>query len=375
MVELVIAEIGTFKGPVLKIGQLLGGISVLPLATRLRIQQALATTRHLPAELFFAVFKTEQGKAIDHFFTDFDPNPIGVGSMGQVFKAKLKDGTPVAVKIHYPELQKNVEAFGRLYRLVGLIIRHVFPRNDVPTIQKMVMSIVLDECDMRKEAAMHQAMGEQFNGVGDLIIPKVYHEYTSPSVLVTEYIPGLRLFEFVPQASYEERRKFCNAIEFVIVAAVERLNLLQFDPHGGNYLYHDGKIVCLDFGSMTRISPEAAATYLKVVRALHSRDEKKLYAALVETKVLDPRQIPEDLFCATFAPYIMQRRHQNYNAEEHAITHIYQLFSNDEFRHALSIPPELFLGFVAYNFLVIMKESLNLGQPDPLPSDRLTAAS
>ena len=41
-------------------------------------------------------------------FDNFDPIPIGVGSVGQVYKA-IYNGQKVAVKVRHPYVEKNVE--------------------------------------------------------------------------------------------------------------------------------------------------------------------------------------------------------------------------------------------------------------------------
>ncbi len=375
IVELVVQELGTFKGPVLKVGQLLAGMSALPPAARLRIQEALATTRHLKKEVFFDLFKAECGKSIDRIFSDIEPTPIGVGSMGQVFKAKLQDGTPVAIKIHYPDLEKNVDAFGRIYKLVGRIISHQFPRHDGPAIQNLILRIILDECDMHKEAATHQLMYDRFHGVGNIIIPKVFHQYTTKSVLVTEFMSGLKFFEFVPHASQEERQKFSQVVDNITRDAIQDLNLLQFDPHGGNYLYQNGKVVCLDFGSMSKISPQVAVTVMGIVKAIKSRDEKALYLVLTEAGAIDPAYITEATFCSAIAPFLMQKKSKQYDSKRHAITEIYREIGEKDLRHGLTVPPELLVCFFAFNFLSIIRENLNLSAPDTLPSDDLQKAS
>ena len=359
-INLIIEEIGELKGPLLKLGQVLGGMHLVPLEARLNIQKALASTRGMPPEAFFDLFRVEQGKQIHEVFLDVQPVPIGIGSMGQVFKAKLTDGTAVAIKIHYPDLDKSVTAFYRSLKLFMLLLRHLFPCIDVDQVAKLIMDATLDECDMRKEGLKHQFMYEAFHGKDDIIIPRVFHEFTSKGVLVTEYIPGLRIFEFVPNASLKERQRFHSMVEKINFEAIVRHNYVQIDPHGGNYLYCQGKVACLDFGGLTKISPQASAEHQAVFNALAQNDERLLFEACMKYKIFDPKYISEKLFYEAMAPLLLQERHPKFDSQKHQFSHLYDLLRNDNFRRGLTGPPEFVMIFLAHHFLFIVHDSLNL---------------
>ena len=48
------------------------------------------------------------GKPVEEVFASFDDKPVGSASIGQVHRATLKDGTPVAVKVQYGAANENV---------------------------------------------------------------------------------------------------------------------------------------------------------------------------------------------------------------------------------------------------------------------------
>lgn len=52
------------------------------------------------------ILENDLQTSIDNVFQHIDRHPIGAASIGQVHKAILKDGTPVAVKIMYPEVEE-----------------------------------------------------------------------------------------------------------------------------------------------------------------------------------------------------------------------------------------------------------------------------
>ena len=48
------------------------------------------------------------GKPVEEVFASFDDKPVGSASIGQVHRATLKDGTPVAVKVQYGAANENI---------------------------------------------------------------------------------------------------------------------------------------------------------------------------------------------------------------------------------------------------------------------------
>jgi predicted unusual protein kinase regulating ubiquinone biosynthesis (AarF/ABC1/UbiB family) len=360
MTELVIDEIGAFKGPIMKIGQLLAGIQTLPSHARLKIQESLSSTRGLAPEVFLKVFRSEHGKSVDEVFRSFNREPIGVGSMGQVFRAELHDGRGVAVKIHYPGLERSVKALNPCIKLLQMPVRSMFPRIDVPGIARTWMECFVDECDMVKEAAKHQMMFDAFHGRGDIIIPRLIPELTSKSVLVTELVLGLRLFEFAPYASRAERLQFNHVVETVHTETITRLNWLQIDPHAGNYLYCQGKVAFLDFGSMARIGKKAAVAFDEVFAAIKGLNVDVLRETCMGHGIFDPRYITREYFDDVLAPFIMVERHPAYDPEKHQIGRFFDLLRDERLRQGLTAPAEFVLIFLADFLLLMMRETLQL---------------
>ena len=55
---------------------------------------------------------------ISKAFLDFDPQPLAAASLGQVHRARLRDGRPVAVKVQRPNIRQTIledlEAFAQI---------------------------------------------------------------------------------------------------------------------------------------------------------------------------------------------------------------------------------------------------------------------
>lgn len=55
----------------------------------------------------FQVIKQDLKRDADEIFDNFETEPIGAASLAQVHKAKLKDGSVVAVKVQHPNVRRH----------------------------------------------------------------------------------------------------------------------------------------------------------------------------------------------------------------------------------------------------------------------------
>ncbi|TMM15197.1 MAG: AarF/ABC1/UbiB kinase family protein [Actinobacteria bacterium] len=66
--------------------------------------------RPFPFEQAERVIEEELGNSIERLFVDFDPMPVAAASIGQVHRATLPNGRPVAVKVQRPDAARQIEA-------------------------------------------------------------------------------------------------------------------------------------------------------------------------------------------------------------------------------------------------------------------------
>src|SRR5262245_25180153 len=91
------------SGSFLKLGQILSlQLDSLPKEYCDALLSLLDKVPSFPREGVDGVFAAEFGKTPLEMFHEFDYNAIAAASIGQVHKAKLRDGTAVAVKVQRP---------------------------------------------------------------------------------------------------------------------------------------------------------------------------------------------------------------------------------------------------------------------------------
>ncbi len=114
-IEQLVASLGQLKGVAMKMGQILGYIDerIPPEARRLL---SLLQTQSQPAEpqAIAKVLRRELGRDAGELFASFDPFPVSVASIGQVHRARLPNGTLVAVKVQHPGIEKAIRNDFRL---------------------------------------------------------------------------------------------------------------------------------------------------------------------------------------------------------------------------------------------------------------------
>ncbi|KAJ3377002.1 hypothetical protein HDU92_008722 [Lobulomyces angularis] len=129
------------------------------------------------------------GKKIEDVFSVFEPKAIGAASIGQVHKAKLKNGDDVVVKIKYPDSHALFSLdFETFYQFAKIALPEQLPAMNELKDQ------FLKEFDFEREAwALETVRKNIMPHFSNVIVPKTYNELCSKNIIVMEFIPGVRL--------------------------------------------------------------------------------------------------------------------------------------------------------------------------------------
>ena len=126
-------------------------------------------------------------------FAKWENDVYATGSIGQVFKAELHDGTVVAVKIKYRDIEARVRGDMRVVKFFKYAIKIFFYRYNIFGTIEYLERIMLEECDLIQEAKNYKVLKKIFSGYDDLIIPEVYPKLCSRRVLTTKFYEGKRI--------------------------------------------------------------------------------------------------------------------------------------------------------------------------------------
>jgi predicted unusual protein kinase regulating ubiquinone biosynthesis (AarF/ABC1/UbiB family) len=271
--EDVTRTMGEMKGAAMKLGQVLSLMAgVIPDEMTSQLAALQSNAPPMAYELVEQVFEREYGQPPNRLFRKFQKEPFAAASIGQVHRAELDDGTPVAVKVQYPGVRRAIEHdlanVGMMIGLGGFIARGL----DTQTIVRDLKEGIRAELDYLHEAAWQQRFFEAYDGHAFIRVPRVYHELTTSTVLVQEYIRGRR-FAAARDLPQPERDRLGEIIYRFCFGSLYRHRLFNGDPHPGNYLLlDDGGVAFVDYGCVAEFSNPVVTDFKRLIRALLAGD-------------------------------------------------------------------------------------------------------
>ena len=267
--EDVTRTMGDMKGAVMKVGQVLSLMAgVLPDEMARQLAELQSNAPPMAYGLVEQAFEQSYGMGPERLFKRFDHQPFAAASIGQVHRALLHDGTRVAVKVQYPGVREAIEHdlanVGMMIGLSTMVARGL----DASAIVRDLKDGIRNELDYLREAQSQQSFADAFEGHAFVRVPRVYHELTTSTVLVQEYLDG-RPFSHAAQLSQPERNRIGEIIYRFCFGSLYRHRLFNGDPHPGNYLLlPDGKVGFVDYGCVATFSDEMLDGFKTVIRSL-----------------------------------------------------------------------------------------------------------
>ncbi|MCM8813251.1 MAG: AarF/ABC1/UbiB kinase family protein [Candidatus Omnitrophica bacterium] len=238
----------------IKLGQLLSLRSdILPLEYTQALRRLQSHAAFFSLEQVKKIVREELGKEVTEIFSEFSEEPFAAASLSQVHRARLPDGTAVAVKIQRPEIRRVIEKdIHILFFLASLAERHV---RDIAPLQpvkivKQFSEWTMRELDFTVEASNAERFHENFLHDTRFQIPAIYWPYTSRRVLTMEFIEGVRLDDRqgIEALGADVRLLARNGLEIGLTQLFAH-GFFQADPHPGNFFVLPGNVLCLhDFG-------------------------------------------------------------------------------------------------------------------------------
>lgn len=262
----------------IKIGQLLATqTDRLPTAYSEALRTLQDHVTPFPAEQSRQIIAQELRRPVSEVFSEFDDVPLAAASLSQVHRARLLDGTEVAVKVQRPDIQPQVDAdlallgwlARRLERRRGLVL----PFRPTAAVEELA-EFTRRELDFRNEARTSETIGQSFTDEDGVVIPRVFWELTTPVMLTMELVRGHRPAprEELTAAGLDPDRLLEVGAKAMLRQIFEK-GLFHADPHPGNLLLLEGNRVCfLDFGLYGRLDRRERRRMAIVLYALVKGD-------------------------------------------------------------------------------------------------------
>lgn len=271
--EAVFETLGSMKGAAMKLGQMLATVDLdfdeqTTDIYRKKLAGLLDQAPPTDTAAIEASVTEQYGAPPTEVFARWDREPLAVASIGQVHRAMLPDGTEVAVKVQHPGVAEAIQADLSNISAIRPLFNLTHPNLDTKPLIEEVRERLRDELDYQKEAAYQQAFFDRFDGHPAISVPRVFHDWCRPRVLVSEFVEGRPFEDVLAHADQDTRNRYGEIIFRFTFSSLYRFRIFNADPHPGNFIFpldRDGKIHFLDFGSARTFSSDTRAK----LRALH----------------------------------------------------------------------------------------------------------
>ena len=182
------------KGLFIKMGQMLSIMSnFLPPAFTEGLEGLQDAVPPHPYKAIEARFQEEFGRSPKEIFKEFSETPIASASLGQVHVAYLKDGTKVAVKVQYPEIDQIVKDDLVILRRIFAVLHLLLPSYGLKSVFEEISEVVLKELDYKIEAQNIALFQQNFSDQPTMIFPDVFPEISSSKIITLRFIDGIKV--------------------------------------------------------------------------------------------------------------------------------------------------------------------------------------
>ena len=244
------------------------------------------------SKLAIAQITAALGAHPDELFASFDPVPVASASIAQVHFATLKNGKQVAIKVLRPGMKKTIdEDIALMYMATGLIervwaeSRRLKPREVVAEFDKYLH----DELDLMREAANAAQLRRNFADSELLMVPEMYWDYCTSSVIVMERMNGIPVSQIDRLAAegVDLKKLSSDGVE-IFFTQVFRDGFFHADMHPGNILVSIepetfGRYIALDFGIVGTLNDFDKDYLSQNFLAFFRRDYKRVAEAHIES--------------------------------------------------------------------------------------------
>lgn len=278
------AALGGLKGPIMKVAQLL---ATIPDAVPPEYASELMKLQSQAPPMGWAFVKrrmsAELGADWQAKFKEFEHHPAAAASLGQVHRATARDGSPLACKLQYPDMQSAVEADLNQLQLLLSLRKRFDPAIDTSEIAVEIAARLREELDYAREAKHVALYRHMLADEPSVRAPKVWPELSTARLLTLDWCEGTNMLSHKADP-IETRNAIATAMFTAWWFPFSRVGVIHGDPHLGNYtVFEDGGrpagINLLDYGCIRIFPPSFVGGVVDLYRGLLEGDDARVVHA------------------------------------------------------------------------------------------------
>ena len=223
----------------------------------------------------------------EEYFQSIDEEPMASASIGQVFRAVLKNGEKVVLKVRRDNIDTVVETdlvimkdMAKFLEKYDVNAKNINLLYIVETFENMLKK----ELSLTNERKNMERFENNFKGNEHIHVPVVYKELSNNRILCMEFIEGIKITdkEKLEEAGFNPKEIASLGLELYI-KQVMKYGFFHADPHPGNiFLGKDGKVIFIDFGAMGTLYHYEIELLEELTLNFLQKDVKKMIATIKE---------------------------------------------------------------------------------------------
>ena len=223
----------------------------------------------------------------EEYFQSIDEEPMASASIGQVFRAVLKNGEKVVLKVRRDNIDNVVETdliimkdMAKFLEKYDVNAKNINLLYIVETFENMLKK----ELSLINERKNMERFENNFKENEHIHVPVVYKELSNNRILCMEFIEGIKITdkEKIEKTGFNPKEIASLGLELYI-KQVMKYGFFHADPHPGNiFLGKDGKLIFIDFGAMGTLYPYEIELLEELTLNFLQKDVKKMIATIKE---------------------------------------------------------------------------------------------
>ncbi len=276
------ATILALQGLFIKVGQLLSIMAnFLPDEFRAELEGLQDQVPPRPFEEIAVRIEKELGQ-VDELYGEFNRVPIASASLGQVYEARLKDGTRVAVKVQHRDIDTIVRLDLKTIRRILAIVQWFVPLQGLDAYYHQIKELLRQELDFALEADQVERIAHNFKDSTEVLFPVPIRNLSTSRVLTSTFVEGKKISDTAGlDAMGIDRKHIADLLVRTYCQMIFVDGVYHADPHPGNVLVNkQGQIILLDFGAVAQLSPQMRDGIPEFLEGVLRRDTERLIKAL-----------------------------------------------------------------------------------------------
>ena len=247
------------------------------------------------------VIESEIGVPLEEAYSEFDETPLGSASIGQVYRAKLKDtGEEVAVKVQKPNIYDFIASDVKILNVICKTADKYITKSrtyNLPAMAREFERSIFKELDYTEELRNMTKFRSNFRNVDYIKVPKTFTELSSSKIITMELIKGFEITELLDKSIEGiDNKKLANYGLDSYLKQILIDGFFHADPHPGNmFVTGEMKLCYIDFGMMGVLNEDFRTNFSQLILLLLDGNSNNLIKQMIYMGILSPEQDTEEL--------------------------------------------------------------------------------